>query len=261
MLCKKAKKNLSQYFDGVLDSRSSIEISNHLKECGSCREDLTRLSKLHNRLSSIEKIEVPDFVYPLIQTRWKNEANKTWFARMKDAAELRWSRIRTTGFQFYWTKALGTIMAAFCFSVISSSIDPFYPAGSTSPAIASQYMSREYSEQIRSAISINFGRFPIEQYQENNKHYPAIDDQYYLPFWDSIPETIQEENFSVVFAVDPSGTVRAENVLEYPDDETLLQNLNFIESARGRPGSLNGKYVPSPMVVNFNYSVVTPPLE
>ncbi|MEJ2110961.1 MAG: zf-HC2 domain-containing protein [Acidobacteriota bacterium] len=260
MLCKKAKKKLSQYFDGVLDSRSSIEISNHLNECDSCREDLAGLLKLHSRLSSIEKIEIPDFVYPLIQTQLKNEVNKKWLDRMKDAAELRWSRIRTTGFQFYWTKALGTLMAAFCFSMISSSIDPFYPTGSTSPN-ASQYLSREYSEQIRSAISINFGRFPIEQYQKSNQHFPAIDDQYYLPFWDSIPETTHEEDFSVVFAVDPSGTVRAENVLEYPDDETLLQSLNVIEFARGRPGSLNGKYVPSPMVVNFNYSTVTPPSE
>lgn len=261
MLCKKAKKNLSQYFDGVLDSRSSIEISDHLKECGSCRADLTRLSKLHNRLSSIEKLEVPDFVYPLIQTRLRNEANKTWLDRMKDAVELRWSRIRTTGFQFYWTKALGTIMAAFCFSVISSSIDPFYPTGSASPTIASQYLSREYSEQLCSAISVNFGRFPLEHYRNNNRHDPAINDQYYIPFWDSIPKTTHEEDFSIVFAIDPSGTVRAEKVLEYPEDEALLQNLNVLEYARGRPGSLNGKYVPSPMVVNFNYSTVTPPSE
>jgi hypothetical protein len=251
MLCNKARKRLSEYFDEALDSKSSIEISRHLEKCTACSDELAGLSMLHERLKSIDKLQVPDYAYHLIQVVLGNKTKRTRFGRLKDAVELRWFRIRTAGIQFYWTKALGTVMAAFCLCVISSGIDPFYPSGYVYP-VPGQYMTQEYRTQVRSAISKSFGRFPIEQFQKNSRHNPAINPQYFNNYWDSVPETVGKEDLSIVTTVEPSGTVKIENVLEYPEDKSLLDGLNIFDSARGRPGSRNGKSISLPMVLKFS---------
>jgi len=241
---------LSEYFDGVLDSETSIEISHHLKECAGCRNELDGLRDLHEKLQSRQRIPAPDYLYNLVRTRLNDRANNTWFRRIREAVDFRWSRIRTTGIQFYWTKALGIAMAAFCFSFVSNCLDPFYPPGYVPPASA-QYIRRDYGEQVVSAISKNLGGIPIEQHLKNMRHYPAIHDGYFNNFWDSVPETTEDEDLSVVTTIEPSGAVKFENVLEYPQDNSMLDIfIDTVTSARGRPGSVKGRSVTLPMVIN-----------
>ena len=183
MLCKNAKKKLSEYFDGVLDSDMSIEITRHVKECANCRDELERLATLQKRLKAIETVPVPDYLYRLVQARLKKEAQLKWYQRFKDAAAFRWSRIRTTGIQFYWTKTLGTAVAAFCFWMIFSSINLFYQTANI-PPVSVDHWTLEQSEQVRLALSKNLGRFPIEQYnRKNDLNSPAINDIYFDRFW------------------------------------------------------------------------------
>lgn len=257
MLCKNAKKRLSEYFDGVLDSDTSVKISRHVKECTDCRDELERLATLQKRLKSVETVPVPDYLYRLVQARLKKEAQLKWHQRFKDAAAFRWSRIRTTGIQFYWTKALGTMMAAFCFWVITGSIDPFYPPGYVPPA-SDEFLTTEHSEQIRSAIYQELGGIPIEQHLKGTRHYPAINDLYWKDYMESVPEIPDEDSLSVVTSIGSDGTVKLENVLKYPNNNSLLQTLSdIISSARGRPGSMNGKSESLPAVFNLWWITVS----
>lgn len=261
MFCDRVSKQLSGYFDGELDTSTHIKISRHLKQCARCWAELGALAILHDRLASVPRVQAPDYLYRLVRMRLEGGEHRPRADRLRDAWALQWSRFRTTGFLFYWTRALGTVMAAFFFCVISSGIDPFYGTGSVSPVSGQAMISREYSEQVRSTIMKNFGRFPIEQYSNSHRHVPAINDQYFNLYWNSVPETTNEEDLAVVLTIEPSGTVKIENVLKYPEDRTLLHNLNDLcTSARGRPASMNGRSVSSPMVLNLNWiTVSTPP--
>jgi hypothetical protein len=249
MVCNKVSRLLSQYFDGVLDTDTSVRISQHLKECPGCRKELHVISDLHNRLNSMAKIQAPDYLCHLVQMRLEKENKDTWRSRLMDAVSLRWSRIRTTGFQFYWTKALGTVMTAFCLYMISSAIDPFYveyPQSISDTTIFSQ----EYREQRILTISKNWGRFPIEQYMRNDQVRAAINPGYL----DQIgSKQTDSDSFSVLTMVDRSGAAKIENVIEYPQDRDLLHSFtDIIESARCRPGSMNGRTVPAPLFLIFD---------
>ncbi len=257
MICKKAMKRLSEYFDGVLDSETAVEIERHVKNCAHCRDALIRLTALHEKLRSIEKVPVPDYLHHLIELRLKKEERVKWYASLKDAVSFRWSRIRTTGIQFYWTKALGTVMTAIFLWAISVGINPFYPAAV--PSISLDSWTSEQSERVQLALIIKLGGVPIEQHLTKNRHYAAINDLYFNHFWDSIPEISDEEFFSVVTTIDSGGTVTLENVLDYPEDKTLITSLNdMIRSARGRPASMNGKSISSPTVLNLSWITVSP---
>lgn len=257
MLCNKVRKRLSEYFDGVLDPETTAEISRHLKECAGCRGELDGLRVLREELQSMERIPPPDYMYNLVRARLDERENNRWFRRIKDAIEFRWSRIRTTGIQFYWTKALGIAMAAFCFSFVSQCLDPF--TGYVPPA-SNQDMPREFGEQIVFAISKNLGANPIEQHLKNARHDPAIHDLNFLNFWESVPEITDEGDLSVSTTIEPSGTVKFENVLEYPQNN---QNNNMLDvfidmltSARGSPGSIKGRSVSLRAVFNASWITV-----
>ena len=253
MLCNKVSKRLSEFFDGVLDAETSVRITQHLKQCESCREELDRLIILHGKLNSLETIQAPDYLYHLVQNRAADKANNTWYNRFKDALELRWSRIRTTEARFYWTRALGTLMATFCFCMISLGIDPFSTGYALPVAGRNAISYQEYSEQVRLTISKNFGRFPIEQYMKNAQNVPAMDDQWYILFGESFSNITDNGDFSVVTTVDSSGSAKIESVLEYPDDEELLTSFHsMINSARFRPARMNGRTVSSPLFMIFN---------
>lgn len=252
MLCKKVSKLLSEFFDGVLDADMSVLISQHLKQCENCSEELDRLSILHGRLNSIEKIQSPDYLYHMVQVRLANNQKSTWYNWVKDALELRWSRIRTTESQFYWTRALGTVMATLCFCFISISIDPYY-TGYSSQVSGRTTISQEYGKQVSMSVGKKFGRFPIEQYSRQLLNDPAIDDLYYILFGESISTAADEESFKVGIVIDSSGTAKIENILEHPDDQSLLESFNSVlTSARCRPASINGRTISQPMVMNIS---------
>lgn len=257
MLCEKVSKQLSEFFDGVLDAEASIRITQHLKKCENCRDELNRLSALHSMLNSLERVQAPDYLHHMVQNRVNDKNHNTWYNRFKNALEVRWSRIRTTEAQYYWTRALGTLMTTFSFCIISLGIDPFY-TGYVSPIEAKSTISyQEYSEQFRLAVSKSFGRFPIEQFIKNAQDVPAVDDQWYILFGESISSKTDNDDLSVVTTIDTSGSAKLDIVLEYPDDHEVLKNLNnAISAARGRPAMMNGRTVSSSLPMIFNYIYV-----
>jgi len=83
-----------------------------------------------------------------------------------------------------------------------------------------------------------------------------INDQYFNVYWESVPTT-SEDDLSVVTTIEPSGMVKIDNILEYPEDKTFLHNLNgLFSSARGRPASINGRSISFPMILDFVWITV-----
>ena len=52
MLCKKVLPLLSEFFDGVLDDDTSVQVSQHLGQCIRCRKEFNGLSALLTMLNS-----------------------------------------------------------------------------------------------------------------------------------------------------------------------------------------------------------------
>lgn len=254
MLCKTVSKRLSEFFDGVLDEEMSVRISQHLTKCASCRKELEAISSLHESLNSLGRIPAPDYLYHLVQTRLAEKKNNTWIRQIAGAFAFRWSRIRTTGSQFYWTRALGTIMAAFFFFVISSSIDPFCP-GSVSQADERSVINKEDSKRMRSEISRNLGGVPIRLPERSYR--PALHDQYLIDIGESRAGDSEEYDFTVVTEVDSNGAGKIRNVFESPDDRGFLDIVtDTIAIARFRPGYKDGQPVSSRLILKFNKTTV-----
>ena len=257
MLCKKVSKLLSEFFDGVLDADMSVRISQHLKQCENCSVELDRLSVLHRKLNSIDKIPAPDYLYHMVQVRLANKKKSTWYDRMKDALALHWSRIRTTEVQFFWTRPLGTLMATLCFCFISLSIDPFNP-GNTAAMDGRSNFSQEYQQEFIGSFRSYFHRPSLEQIIKDDQIGPAMDMQSLISFGERFRESVSDKkdnDFKLVTKVDSSGTANTISWVspEVPVGRDLLPVLNqVIEEARYRPARKKGRSVSSWLVVIFN---------
>ena len=257
MSCKKVSKLLSEFFDGVLDADMSARVSQHLKRCVRCRKELDSLSILHGRMSSMEKLQAPDYLYQLVQNRLTDKKKNSWRNQLKDALAFRWSRIRTTEVQFYWTRMLGTLMATLCFCfVIISAIDPF-SEGPNMQEPGRSTNSNEFIQEFNLTMGEIGGRLPIEKIKMDDQVGPEMDRQSLanigkLPI-ESGSDAKDNENFSVLLGVDNKGKGKLDKVIDMPENRDFLPSLNnLIEGARYRPASTNGRSVSSLLFLIFN---------
>ena len=254
MVCSTVSKRLSEFFDGMLDDELSIRISQHLKQCDNCRKELEALSNMHESLNSLARIPAPEYLYHLVQTRLSERKNNTWRRQIRDSLALRWSRIRTTEVQFYWTRALGIAMTTFFLFVLSSSLDPFYP-GSFSQATGRSIVDKSTSERVWDEFSRNFGVYSMKPLERN--YGPALHPQYLLDIGESASGDSDEYNCSLVIEVDSNGTGTIQNVLESPGDQGVLNNIKAaIAMARFRPGFRDGRPVSSLYILKNSKTTV-----
>jgi hypothetical protein len=257
MSCKEVSKRLSEFFDGVLDAHMSAHVSQHLKRCEKCRKELNIFSILHGRMSSMEKLQAPDYLYQLVQNRLSDRRKNSWRNQLKDALAFRWSRIRTTEVQFYWTRVLGTLMATLCFCfVIISAVDPFNE-GYNMQSAGRSTNSNEFIQEFNLTMGEIGGRLPIEKIKKDDQVGPIMDPQSLIAIGklhvDSGSDAKENENFSVLLDVDNKGKGKLDNVIEMPENRDLLPSLNnLIEGARFRPASMNGRSVSSLLFLIFN---------
>jgi len=251
MLCNKVLKLLSGFYDDALDSDTSFQISQHLDQCKGCRKELDSISSLHGTLRSLTPVPTPQYLFHLIQLRIADKRQDSWRTRMKDALELCWSRIRTTEGMWYWTRALGTITAVAFFCLINV-VTPYYMEVN-SPRTERVTLA-PYGEQVIYNIVGKLGMLPAEASKRQvSKNNPAISDRYLLNFGQCVAHTGEDDTLTVVTAVDPNGIAKIQDVLVYPSDQTLLSSFSkMIATVPFRPGSINGKAVPSQMVLTFN---------
>jgi hypothetical protein len=250
MLCKKVLPLLSEFFDGVLDADTAAQVSQHLDQCIVCRKEYKSLSAMHAKLSSLNRIPAPEYLQNLVQHRITEMQKDTWRSCIQNELELRWSRIRTTEGMWYTTRALGTIMASMFFVLISSIISPYYIEANSHTAVRSP-LTPAYRQQLAEGVLMNLGMIPQRKPVAPIKQ--AINNQYLLDFAQSNSQPGKNDSLSVLAAVDQSGAPKIQNVIEYPDDHSLLNNFNaMIASARCRPASKNGETIPSHLVLMYS---------
>jgi len=251
MLCQKVLPLLSEFFDGVLDADLAVQVSQHLGHCIGCRKEFDSFATLHNKLRSLDRVQAPDYLHALVQHRL---ARQPWRASVRNELERWWSIIRTTEGMWYATRAMGTVMSTVFFFMISSAL-PFC-IQTADPVAQRPPTTFTYGQQVRVNMSVSkiFGVIPSQLALKASRSDPAaINALYLMKYGKTISYGDKEDNFSVLMGVDRSGAAKVESVLQYPEDENLLSNLNeMISSARFRPASEKGRAVPSQLIMTFS---------
>jgi len=258
MLCEKVVPLLSEYFDEALDSRTAIQISQHLDQCAGCRKELSGIVHVHNKLRSAGSIQAPGYLRDLVRLRLEEMRHNSWRAQLRDALELRWSQIRTTEGMWYLTRALGTAVTVMFIIIISASINPIYvQATSPSPdrvVLTSNYSQKKVIQNLQANFGVVPGQIPIGRIE---KSLPAINDLYFINYIQSMPEADSDDTFSVGIEVDKNGAAKIQRVLEHPSDQNLLSRFaEMISSSRWRPASRNRQAVTSQLVLIVSQIIV-----
>jgi hypothetical protein len=257
MLCKKVLPLLSEYFDEGLDSQTATQVSQHLDQCAGCRKELAGIINVHNRLRSVHGIPAPDYLRNLVQLRLDDMRKSSWRAQLRDALELRWSRIRTMEGMWFITRALGTAMTVMFVILISVSINPIY-VEATSPSPERIVLTSNYSQKkVIQNLQSNFGVPPHDPIGRIEQSLPAIHDLYFINYIQSMPKADSDETFAVGIEVDKNGVAKIQRVLEHPSDQNLLSHFaEMISSSRWRPASRNRQAVPAQLVLIISQIIV-----
>lgn len=254
MVCRKILPLLSEFLDEALDADVSVQVSQHLHQCVRCRTEYEKIAAIRSRLQSLQKIQAPEYLRHLVHHRIAELQQNSWRNTLRYEVERRWSLIRTTGCMWYVTRAVGTVMTAVFFFLISSTaISPLY-LEVDARSEERDSLTFSYGRQVSKNVLANLGMIPGPQSQILvSKNKPAINDLYFVKFEEGNSEKDSEDTLSVVTTVDPSGDAKIQNVLEYPNNKDLLVKFSeMIESAKCRPASRNGKAVPSHIVLTYS---------
>ena len=248
MVCGKVLALLSEYLDEVLDADASARVSEHLSLCAPCRREFESLAAVRNKLRSMGGVQAPECLRSLVRHRIARLKRDLWYVRLKDGLERAWSRIRTLEGTWYVTRALGTAAASALFFMILYA-GPQLPVKTDAPEIDLRARP-DFQRQVSTGVLANLGLIPG---QPKGYRRPAIRNDYFLKYSQSIPPEMQDDDFSVVAYVDPSGATEIQYVLKNPSNENLLSSfIDYISCAQSLPASRNGVAVPSYLVLTYN---------
>lgn len=76
MKCKHVQKKLLDYFEGVLDPRTQLRISEHLQQCPVCAQELRDIEQTVTLLQSVPIQEPPEAFWPDFTTNVMREVRK-----------------------------------------------------------------------------------------------------------------------------------------------------------------------------------------
>jgi hypothetical protein len=249
MRCEKVLAYLSLFVDSMLDERLAGDVSAHLEICVHCREEFSRFKNLRAELRGLDRVEAPDYLSDLVAHQIHSSKENSWWLDIRSDLEYWWSRIRTTEGQWYLTRLTGAMATLILFIAISAAVNPIYLALDTShyargegeaPQILTANMQRVFGSPLQAQ------KRPIPSSD------PRINDEYLANFAQKVANTANDDTVSVVTMVDSKGAAKVQNVLEYPEDNSLLNDFTeMLSSAGWRPASQNGRAVNSPLVVTF----------
>jgi hypothetical protein len=250
MLCKNVVPVLSEFFDEVLDSEASVQVSQHLDQCSRCRKEFDSLSVLHSRLKSLKGIQAPDYLGSLVEHRIAETQQNSWRRNLQNELERCWSKIRTTESMWYITKALGTVMTSLFFFLISGNNIPLSIMDATN--MERDSITPAFRQQVRHDFVARLGMQQALKIRVT-KSDPAINELYLNDLGESMSKPGKDDTVFVLYEVDSSGSAKIQNVLERPNDPRLLTTVSeMISSAHFRPASENGKKVSSHLVFTFS---------
>lgn len=257
MVCKKVLSLLSEFMDEALDAEVAAQVSQHLHQCIRCRAEYETLSTIQARIKSLRGVQVPEHLHTLVHHRIADMKQNSWSNTLRYELERRWSLIRTTETIWYVTRAVGTVMTALFFFLISSTaISPLYltvDARSEDRGALTLAYGKQVSQNVLANLGMGEERAPRQPQVPVSKNNPAINDLYFLKFEEGNSPQAATDTLTVVTTVDSSGGATIQNVLEYPNNKNLLIKFNeMISSAKCRPASHNGKAVSSDIVMTYS---------
>lgn len=88
MRCTKARKHISEYVDGDLDSRKRAKLERHLDECSGCQELLKDFQDLALKARGLDQPTPPDSVWNKIQTKMESSQQTVYSPAPKRRAWL-----------------------------------------------------------------------------------------------------------------------------------------------------------------------------
>jgi len=249
MTCEKVLGRLSLFLDDMIEESHAAAVSLHLSQCSGCNRELMRLKSLQNQLGSLEPVEAPEYLRDLVRRRIAGARSRVWHKILRSDLEYGWSKVRTTEGKWYAIRLLGALATVVFFIAISAAVSPI-------PIDLSDHLAARGEMWAARALTTNLQRVfgsPLEaQKKPIRSSEPKINDEYLANFAENASRIPQDDTVSVVFMVDSSGAARVQNVLEYPVDESLLDDFTeMIHSAAFRPASQNGRAVNSPLVLTF----------
>ena len=255
MKCDRVLGNLSPFLDGMLEEDLTAGVEHHLAGCSDCSRELARLKQLRAQLLDLRPVATPDYLHHLVRLRIRNARENTVRQGLRAVLEYQWSRIRTTEGMWYLTRLAGAMATIILFVAIYSAMNPIY-LGITGPLPDHEWMSPPHFRpwQLGNAILGNLGMRPVEAHKMPVRSSdPKINDLYLVQLGESASRTGRDDTVSVVTMVDRSGTATKPEILEYPEDESLLSEFtDMIMSAGWRPASKNGRAIDSPLVFTFS---------
>ncbi|MBZ5498437.1 MAG: zf-HC2 domain-containing protein [Acidobacteriia bacterium] len=257
MRCEKVLGQLSLFLDEMLEGDLAAGVAQHLRVCPDCCQEFARYQKLQDALGKLRPTETPDYLYDLVNLRISRARQETWRNSIQSALEYWWSRIRTTEGMWYITRLTGVMATVVFFIAISSAMNPIF-LGLPNPLPGRvEWTQVRTSEQLARNLQRAWGFISVEAQKPIRSSEPRINDQYMANFAQSASRTAHDDTVSVLTFVDRSGTAKAQNILEYPADDSLLSDfIDMINTAGWRPASRNGRAVDSPLVLTFSKIIV-----
>jgi hypothetical protein len=161
-----------------------------------------------------------------------------------------WSLVRTTEGIWYATRIAGTVATIVFFLAISSAMNPIYLS------LGDQLVARgdtRAAQVLATNLQRVFGTQAQAQRRPVRSREPKINDEYLVRLASqSMARPDQDDTVSVLAVVECSGSAKVQDVLEYPADDSLLNDFtDMINSAVLRPASQNGRAVNSPLALTF----------
>jgi hypothetical protein len=252
MLCKNVLPLLSEFYDDVLNADISVQISQHLDQCSGCRKEFENLSLLQNKLKSLKGIQAPEFLGSLVQHRIAEIQRNSWRKNLQNTLERRWSKIRTTEGTWYITKALGTVMTSLFLVLICGN---YFPSTLMETSMQRDIFTQNDRKQVGQDFMRKLGMQPPPKIRVA-KTDAAINEAYLNDIGKKNARPGKDDNLCVWAKIDSIGSAEIE-VLERPKDRNLLNNVyEGVTKAHYRPGSENGKAVPSNIILIFNILTV-----
>ena len=258
MDCRKILPLLSEFLDETLEAGAAVEVSKHLDGCPGCRREYDALAAVHARLRALGRVPEPEYLGDLVRLRIADARRNRWSVQVREGLELHWSRIRTAGTLWYWSRAAGTLMTAVLFFLIPFSIDPPEIEAYSSLPERIMFTPRERS-QLAASFQVKMGMAPGDLQREMSRSKrpatrPAINDQVLSDLGERISQDGDDYVFSVLTTVDRAGQAEAEVVIEHPNDRNFLDSFNKVMSAsRLAPGrARDGETIDSRMLMIFS---------
>jgi hypothetical protein len=253
MKCATVLELLSCFADGMLGGDAASEVSLHLQACPACQREFARTKELRQALRSLHPVEAPRHLRNLVAMKIETARRHSWRTDLRHAWEYRWSRIRTTEGLWYLTRLMGAMATFVLFIYISSSMNPIL---GFNVSLADQGSLSRALRPLQLAIGIqrNLGMMPLDVPKKTIRSSdPKINDQYLANLAENAARSQQDDMVTVVAVVDRSGSAKVENVLDYPEDDSLLSEFtDMIMLAPWRPASQNGKAVDQKLVLSFS---------